>query len=372
MIRDRAISLLFPFVILAVQIPIVIYFMLFLILLGTANLNISHFVASAGDIITASSSYVDQISSLTGGGPVNLTRVVVNGTLLGSNGTIAGMQIPPDSRWVAYGVLLYFLFGVLWVLESSRNVGWTALSGSYSDWYFFRSLSPPSTALHHPPPPSTTLHHPPHPPHRYFFRRDPLMKSRCSLAASLCRVIRYHLGTIFFGSFIIALIQLIRIVMAIIDKQTQRLQEGNKMLKLAMKCVQLCMWCFEKTVKFITNYCYIYVAMQGSGFCKSCFAVFSLILGNPAQLALNTLVRNILSLIQMIAIPAACGWGCHQVLSMNNLPGTHYTLHHPPPPPSTHPTAAAPHLCPLPSPPLHPHCQSQSIPPPLLSLWPSS
>ena len=38
----------------------------------------------------------------------------------------------------------------------------------------------------------------------------------------------------------------------------------------------------------------------------------------------------------MIAIPAACGWGCHQVLSMNNLPGTHYTLHHPPPPPSTH------------------------------------
>ena len=154
-IRDRAISLLFPFVILAVQIPIVIYFMLFLILLGTANLNISHFVASAGDIITASSSYVDQISSLTGGGPVNLTRVVVNGTLLGSNGTIAGMQIPPDSRWVAYGVLLYFLFGVLWVLESSRNVGWTALSGSYSDWYFFRSLSPPSTTLHHP------SHHPP-------------------------------------------------------------------------------------------------------------------------------------------------------------------------------------------------------------------
>ena len=58
------------------------------------------------------------------------------------------------------------------------------------------------------------------------------MKSRCSLAASLCRVIRYHLGTIFFGSFIIALIQLIRIVMAIIDKQTQRLQEGNRMLKL--------------------------------------------------------------------------------------------------------------------------------------------
>ena len=132
-----------------------------------------------------------------------------------------------------------------------------------------------------------------------------------------------------------------------------------------MKCAA--MHGASKTVKFITNYCYIYVAMQGSGFCKSCFAVFSLILGNPAQLALNTLVRNILSLIQMIAIPAACGWGCHQVLSMNN---TGYPLHPPPPTtPTLHPPL--PLLTPCPSP-LHPHCQSQSTPPPLLSLWPSS
>lgn len=35
-----------------------------------------------------------------------------------------------------------------------------------------------------------------------------------------------------------------------------------QMAKLALKAVQCCMWCLEKTVKFITNYCYIYVAMQ--------------------------------------------------------------------------------------------------------------
>ena len=39
-------------------------------------------------------------------------------------------------------------------------------------------------------------------------------------------------------------------------------------------------------------------------------------MGQPAQLALNTLVRLLLALIQLIAIPAACAWLCH--LTLNN------------------------------------------------------
>ena len=63
------------------------------------------------------------------------------------------------------------------------------------------------------------------------------------------------------------------------------------MLKLAIKCLQLALFCLEKTVKFITGYCYIYTALTGCGFCIACFKVFSLIIGNAAQLAVNTLVR---------------------------------------------------------------------------------
>merc|ERR1719217_1724591 len=96
----------------------------------------------------------------------------------------------------------------------------------------------------------------------YFFRRDEAMRSRMPLLMSLCRTLRYHLGSILFGSFIVALIQLIRIIMSVIDQQTKRLQDSNKLLKLAIKCAQVCLYCFEKTVKFITNYCYIYIAMQ--------------------------------------------------------------------------------------------------------------
>ena len=267
-VKDRPVALAFPFAIIAAQVPIVVYFLFIFLLLGTADLQLSYFISAADQVVTASSSYADVLRAQ------NLSA-------------IAG-GLPPDPWWVPAAILCYFLFGILWSLEFVRCTGFTALSGNVSDWYFFR--------------------------------RDEAMRSKAPLLRAFLRVVRYHLGSILFGSFIIALIQLIRIICAVIDQQTKRLQDQNQALKLAIKCAQICLYCFEKTIKFITNYCYIYVAMQGSGFCSSCFATFSLIFGQPAQLALNTLVRNILSLIQLIGIPAVCGWACHQLLSTSEPP----------------------------------------------------
>ena len=257
-----------PVRIIAAQVPIVLYFLFIFLLLGTADLQLSYFISAADQVVTASSSYADVLRAQ------NLSEV-------------AG-GLPPDPWWVPAAILCYFLFGILWTLEVVRNTGYTSLSGNVSDWYFFR--------------------------------RDEAMRSKAPLLRAFLRVVRYHLGSILFGSFIIALIQLVRIIMATVDAQTKKLQDASKLLKLAIKGIQCCLYCFEKTVKFITNYCYIYVAMQGSGFCTSCFATFSLIFSQPAQLALNTLVRNILSLIQLIGIPAVCGWVCHQLLSTSEPP----------------------------------------------------
>ena len=90
--------------------------------------------------------------------------------------TAVAESLPPDPWWVPAAILAYFVLGILWALETTRNVGFTALSGNVSDWYFFR--------------------------------RDEAMRSRMPLLMSLCRTLRYHLGSIRFGSFIVALILL--------------------------------------------------------------------------------------------------------------------------------------------------------------------
>jgi choline transporter-like protein 2/4/5 len=271
-IKDRPLHVLFPFCTLAFTILLVAFFVVGMLFLGTADITSQHFTGALP--LGAGATFIQSLTAFN--------------ETMESTGADIGNVVPAGLFTVKNGVYLYFLFGFLWTNELFNAFAFTSLSGSYSHWYFFR--------------------------------RDDSAKSRFPLVGSVYRTIRFHFGTIAFGSFVIATVQLARIIMMWIDKQTKQLQESNQTLKFAIKCLQCCLFCLEKTLKFITGYCYIYTAMQGTGFCRSCFAVFSLILGQPAQLALNTIVRLVLALIQMVAIPCACAWLCLVLLQSQGKP----------------------------------------------------
>ena len=88
--------------------------------------------------------------------------------------------------------------------------------------------------------------------------------------------IRYHLGTVAFGSLIIAIIKTIRTVLAYIQRQAKK--SKNKVLEYIMMCLQCFMWCLEKIMKFINKHAYIITAIYGHGFCRSAGKAFWLLL----------------------------------------------------------------------------------------------
>ena len=61
-------------------------------------------------------------------------------------------------------------------------------------------------------------------------------------------------------------------------------QDTNLLLKITLKCAKCCLWCMDKTVKYITFYGYIFVAIEGTSFCAACIATFSFIIKYPAQM----------------------------------------------------------------------------------------
>jgi len=270
-IKDRPMTMFFPFNVLVSNLLVALLFLLIFLTLQTATITSAHFGAIS-DAMTATTSFIDSIQ-------------LYNSTL-NSGGVQSLEDLDNSSFYITLIMYVYLLFGLLWTIASFSNISWTAMSGNVSHWYFFRGDDEDAKAA----------------------------KTRVPLLRSLGRVVRYHLGSIFFGAFIISVIQLIRIILYAIDRYTKKQQDANFLLKLAIKCTQCCMWCFEKTIKFITNYCYIYVAMQGASFCKACFLTFSLIVNNPAQLSINTFVRTILSWIQLLGLPIACGWLCNFIL----------------------------------------------------------
>ena len=61
------------------------------------------------------------------------------------------------------------------------------------------------------------------------------MASTSIIGPSFYNLFRYHLGTVAFGSFIIALIQFIRMILHYIEKKLKKNGGDNKMIEICLK-----------------------------------------------------------------------------------------------------------------------------------------
>merc|ERR1719183_1169838 len=89
----------------------------------------------------------------------------------------------------------------------------------------------------------------------------------------------YHCGTIAFGSFLIAVVQLIRAIFEYMAKEAEK--AGENPAKKAIECVIRCvLWCLEQCVQFITENAYIQCAVSNKWFCPAALNAFYLIVRN--------------------------------------------------------------------------------------------
>lgn len=72
---------------------------------------------------------------------------------------------------------------------------------------------------------------------------------------------KYHLGTIAFGSCIIAICQTIRTIFEYYRRQIQSANKENKLVKAMLCLTSYLLWCLEKCIKFITKNAYIQCAI---------------------------------------------------------------------------------------------------------------
>ncbi|KAH9507586.1 hypothetical protein Btru_051521 [Bulinus truncatus] len=123
------------------------------------------------------------------------------------------------------------------------------------------------------------------------------------LARSLFRSIRYHLGSLAFGSLIIAIIQLIRIFLEYLDYKLKDSQ--NRVAKFILTCLKCCFWCLEKFMKFINKNAYILIAIRGKNFCVSAKDAFFLIMRNALRVIVLDKVTDFLLFLSKILVTGA-------------------------------------------------------------------
>lgn len=155
------------------------------------------------------------------------------------------------SGTVDYQIMQYYhIFGFLWTYAFLIGLNQVTIAGAIATWYWARD----KRAI------------PSMPVFRSFFR-----------------ALRYNLGSIALGSLLIAIAQMIRLVI-FRAQHVAATQKNNKALQFMLTCLQCCMACVERLIKFMNRNAYIQMAIHGTAFCESARTAFQLLLRNAMRL----------------------------------------------------------------------------------------
>ncbi|MED6259239.1 hypothetical protein ATANTOWER_019431 [Ataeniobius toweri] len=123
--------------------------------------------------------------------------------------------------------------------------------------------------------------------------------------ASFGRALRYHTGSLAFGSLILSLVQVIRVFLEYLDHKLKGAQ--NKFAKFLMSCMKCCFWCLEKCIKFLNRNAYIMIAIYGKNFCTSARDAFFLLMRNIIRVAVLDKVTDFLLFLGKLLIVGIVG-----------------------------------------------------------------
>ncbi|KAJ8345148.1 hypothetical protein SKAU_G00293410 [Synaphobranchus kaupii] len=139
----------------------------------------------------------------------------------------------------------------------------------------------------------------------YWAFKKPEDMPACPIFSSLGRALRYHTGTLAFGSLLLSLIQTIRVLLEYVDHKLKGTH--NKCTRFLMCCLKCCFWCLEKFIKFLNRNAYIMVAIYGKNFCTSARDAFFLLMRNVIRVAVLDKVTDFLLFLGKLLIVGSVG-----------------------------------------------------------------
>ena len=183
---------------------------------------------------------------------------------------------------------LYFLFGLCWSL--AFNTGFTKLvvAGAIAPYYWERGE----------------------------YHIAPLF-------GSFKRAFKYHQGSIAFGSFLVALIQFVSILLKILEKRMHAVQ-NNSAVRYIWYCINCCISCLRSVITFISGQAYVMIAIEGKGFISSAMRAGGLIASNALKSAAVQIVGD--SILALAKLSVVAGAGVASIAMLENQEYYHGNL----------------------------------------------
>ncbi|CAH1737485.1 choline transporter-like protein 1 [Aphis gossypii] len=144
---------------------------------------------------------------------------------------------------------IYNILVLVWVIEFIIGCQHMIIAGSVATWFFTRNKDNVSSPI----------------------------------STSVSYLFNYHLGSVALGSFIIAILQIIRVILNYIDETLK--ESKNEVAKSLYKVFQCLFSCLQQFLQYLTRNAYIEIAIYGDNFCRSGQQAFKMITSNVLRVA---------------------------------------------------------------------------------------
>eukprot|EP00056_Hartaetosiga_gracilis_P005755 m.88547 g.88547 ORF g.88547 m.88547 type:complete len:688 (-) comp12269_c2_seq1:238-2301(-) len=165
----------------------------------------------------------------------------------------------------------YHIFGFLWIIQLFFAIQQFIVAGAVAQWYFKGSG-----------------------------------KLGWPILNAVKNSFRYHLGSLALGSMLIALLQLVRLLLAYVQKKLKG--RTGAVVDALMKCCQCCLWLLEKFLKFLNKNAYIEIAIYGYPFCKAAREAFSTLVRNALRVATINSVGSFVLFLSRLVVASVVGF----------------------------------------------------------------
>lgn len=134
----------------------------------------------------------------------------------------------------------------------------------------------------------------------------------------------YHLGTLAFGSMILAICRLICLILEYIDKKVKKFD--NAITRAILCCLRCFFWLLENFLRFINKNAYIMCAIHGKSFCPSAKDAFNLYMRNCLRGITLDKVTDFLFFLSKLLLTAGAGVSTYYFLASNPNIKVNYKL----------------------------------------------
>ncbi|XP_034038160.1 choline transporter-like protein 1 isoform X2 [Thalassophryne amazonica] len=134
----------------------------------------------------------------------------------------------------------------------------------------------------------------------YYFTRDKNRLPVTPILSSVLRLMRYHLGTVAKGSFIITLVKIPRLLLMYVHNQLKG--KENACARCMLKTCICCLWCLEKCLNYLNQNAYAATAINSTSFCTSARDAFVILVENALRVATINAVGDFVLFLGKILI----------------------------------------------------------------------